>query len=308
MQDFWGRATSTLGANGLRQMTASLARRVLYGALALVVAGSAVPVRGLDIRVSEVQLQIYGTTTDVTGSGGSANWDANTAVDDYAIFDMTKDGLDYADLKITYAADNGSVGANMMIARTSNSQGLEDTGTVSILLENGLSARGGTQLRFDWYVPGSFVGGEEQSGSALLTDPILYTTFDIDYQQFVETEVAKLQSYALDQNTVLTPVDRGSTISFEDSGAESTFDEPTTAAQFLTRSGIPSTLAIDMGKQGASGNALFMFEFRDPSAVLEGTGFTPVEVPIPEPTTVGLIAGLLGASVGVRRRPGTPRL
>ena len=48
---------------------------------------------------------------------------------------VTEPSTDFADLRVTYTADNGGIGSNIMIARTSDSQGLTDNGTISILID-----------------------------------------------------------------------------------------------------------------------------------------------------------------------------
>ncbi|WP_322608839.1 PEP-CTERM sorting domain-containing protein [Pontiella agarivorans] len=58
---------------------------------------------------------------------------------------------------------------------------------------------------------------------------------------------------------------------------------------------------FEIGKQASTGNALFMFEFRDPSEVLADTGFSPVQVSIPEPSSITLSALTLIAAFGLRR-------
>ena len=253
------------------------------------------------IQVSGVQKYVGGIT-DVITSGGPSNFTNTTTVGSYAVFDMQKDGLDYADLRVTYEADNFGIGSNVLIARTSNSQGLTDAGTVTILIGGSNTNGLGGSFRFDWFAPGSFVGGSLQGGSSLLSAPVLYTTFDIDFKQFVSAPTTQLQYYALNTNTVLhtDTTQTPSLIRFEDSGANSLFDNPTTALQFLTVAG-PASHRIDMGKQDASGNALFMFEFRDPSQVL-GTSFTPVPVAVPEPASMMMIGLVMAGGFWIRRR------
>jgi hypothetical protein len=90
-------------------------------------------------------------------------------------------------------------------------------------------------------------------------------------------------------------------IRFEDNNANSTYSEPKTAVQFLTKTG-PASLQIDMGKQTSGGASLFMFEFRDPSLVLKDTGFTPNPVSIPEPTSLLMSTSVLALGFWVRRR------
>lgn len=259
------------------------------------------------IQVSGFQKELVGTTKTVLDSGTPSNYSSSVSAGQFAVFDMTKNGADFADLRVTYLSDNGSVGSKIMIARTVNSQGLVDVGTISVLITTaapgGGTLGGGVGLRFDWFAPGSFVGGIEQAGAALLTEGIRYTTFDIDYLQYVTADLADLDSYYLHSATQLTAdVTRTpGLVWFEDNDGRSTFDRPEYAAQFLTRSGSPASHDVKVGKQTSPGNALFMFEFRDPSTVLDG--FVPVEVSVvPEPTNALGIMFLSVAGLLIRHR------
>lgn len=288
--------------NSLRNLT----RHYAILAMGLIMAlGGVSPLwaAAFNFQVSGVQTQIAGTSTDVTGSGTSANFDSNAEVGDFSIFDIiavddsTSATSDFADLRVTYAADNGGVGSNIMIARTTNSQGLTDTGTISVLIT--LSGAGSVRLRFDWFTPGSFVGGVEQAGSALITTPINYTTFDIDFNQLVRVQRSEIVNYTIENPSLLTATDNGTTVSFEDDGADSTFTDPDTAAQFLTRNA-PASHNIEVGKQSSNGNALFMFEFRDPSDIVVFDN--PDTQLVPEPSSLALATGALALLLLKRKR------
>ena len=283
-----------------------MTRRFLpYSVVGLLLAGGTNLQAAFNFEVSGVQTQIFDTTTDVPGSGTSGNFDSGTVVGDFAVFDMDAvddaNGTrsDFADLRVTYAADNGSVGADIMIARTSDSQGLTDSGTITILVGNINSGGGTVTLDFDWFTPGSFVGGVEQASSSQLSTRINYTTFDIDFEQLVRVQRAEVDNYTLDNPTLLTATDNGTTISFEDSGATSSFGDPDAAAQFLTTDAIASH-TVEVGKQNDAGNALFMFEFRDPSDVV--TFLDPDTTPVPEPAILPLWSALFGLLSVMRRR------
>jgi hypothetical protein len=262
--------------------------------IALILAALTVaPAQAANIEVSGVQKYVGGANTAVPAGGTSDNFTNTTTVGNYAVFDMKKNGVDFADLRVTYQSSSGNVGSSVMIAQTTNSQGLVDNGTISILLNVTSGTGGGASFTFDWFAPGSFANGI-QLGSSLISDAILYTTFDIDFYQFVATPTNQLQYYALNNNNTLLKADLTETpgqIRFEDNNANSSYSDPRTAAQFLTLIG-PASHQIDMGKQIAAGNALFMFEFRDPSIVL-GETFTPNVTNIPEPATASMI-GLVG--------------
>lgn len=248
-----------------------------------------------------------GTTKTVLGSGTPSNYNSGVTVGRSAVFDMTKNGADFADLRVTYQSDNGAVGSKIMIARTVNSQGLVDNGTISVLITTaaagGGTLGGGVGLRFDWFAPGSFVGGVQQAGAALLTEGIHYTTFDIDYLQYVTANLADLDSYYLHSATQLTAdvTKTPGVVWFEDNDGRSTIDRPEYAAQFLTRAGAPASHEVKVGKQASPHNALFVFEFRDPSTVLDG--FVPTKVSVvPEPTNALGIMFLSVAGLMIRHR------
>ena len=253
------------------------------------------------IAISGVQTQIFGSTTDVPGSGSAANYDAGTLVGDFAVFDVDRNGSAYADLKVTYLADNsGDIGSDIMIARTSNSQNLMDTGTLSILMNIGSGTDKTASIQFEWYTDGSFVGGVEQGGASLITDQILYTSFDIDFRQVNRFTESDLASYQLHSTTELTATSSSGEISFEDANSNSTFDDPETAFSVLTAPGAQS-LIVDIGKQNQNGAALFMFEFNDPPVNLS----TPLDGPtisIPEPSTFMFSMVGLAAFVVLRKR------
>ena len=256
---------------------------------------------GVSLQISGVQNEIVGTTSEVTGSGSSSNYATNTTVGNFAIFDVAKtDGTDFADLVVRYQADNGGIGSNIMIAQTSNSQGLTDSGTISALIDVGNGGGGTVDLQFDWYAPGSFVGGVEQAGSSFITNQINYTTFDIDFQQEVSVRNADMAQYTVNGVTELTGGINSSVTTFTDSGADSTFDDPKTAVGILSRGGRDQSHLISVGKQNSDGPALFMFEFHDPSEVVTFTD--PQITPIPEVSSSFVMSVLLLLPLSVRHR------
>lgn len=262
----------------------------------------------LNYQVSGAQKELVGTSSIVVGSGNpSQNYNSSTAVGDFAVFDIVAvDDLnggtvtDFADLKVTYLSDNGGSGSNVMIARTTDSQGLTDAGTISIILQLNV-AGGDAAFQFDWYAPDSFIGGVEQNAASLLNTPINYTTFDIDYRQKVVVEKSGLQSYTLNDNSAISVVDDGSAISFEDDGSHAVANDPEAAVQFVMND-MPASHVISVGKQVSGGPALFMFEFRNPSEVVVFTD--PVFTAVPEPSSMSFLMGGLALFwiLGRRRR------
>jgi hypothetical protein len=242
----------------------------------------------IDYRVTSVQHEIGGTTKSVTGSGSDSNFDSNTAVGDFAVFDIeglndSSQSVFTGQLRVTYASDFGNVGSDVMIARTVDSQGLIDDGTFTVLVEISQSGGGGVRLGLDWFEAGTYTGTTATDPESKRIAPIVnFTTFDIDFRQYVSVERSVVSQYALDSSTdsstVLTATDDGTTISFEDSGANSSVSDPITAAEFTTVAA--SDYYFEVGKQVSGGNALFMFEMRDPSVNLTTPlGGTPIIVP-----------------------------
>lgn len=260
-----------------------------------------------NFEVSGVQIQLAGTTTDVAGSGTPSNFASSVSagVNTFAVFDIDavndsdNSRSDFADLRVTFLQDNGGIGSNIMIARTTDSQGLTDDGTISVLFTIGNTSGGSAVLQFDWFTPGSFVGGVEQSGASLINTRINYTTFDIDFNQLVAVQNSEMSQYKLNGTTLVTATDNGTSTVFTDNGASSTFNDPKTAVEFLTRN-IAASHTIEMGKQLSNGNALFMFEFRDPSDVV--TFDDPVVTPVPELSHFGLLAALALSGFTLSRR------
>jgi hypothetical protein len=256
----------------------------------------------LNFEISGVQTQIAGTTTDVTGSGSSANYSATTTVGDYAVFDIqANDGSggitsNYAQLKVTYLTDGAEVGSNIMIAQTSNSQGLTDSGTLSILTTG--DTAGTVTLQFDWYTFGSFIDGDEQTGASLLNFQVNYTALDIDYNQVVSVPTADIDNYTLETGTFLTATDDGTSIAFTDNDADTTVTNPKTAVSFTSNTS--GSQQISMGKQDEDGNALFIFEFRDPGTIAPFKD--PQTTPVPEPAAAGLLIGSTVVAFAMLRR------
>ena len=226
-------------------------------------------------------------------SGSTANYSNTTSVGDYAVFDIqTRDEFgvvtsDYAQLKVTYLTDNGSVGSDLMVGQTVNSQGLTDTGTLSVLASYG-SGLSTVSLQFDWYAFGSYVDGDWTESASLLPLQINYTALDIDYDQIVGVAKSDIDNYTLEENSLLTPSDDGSSIVFTDDDARTNVDNPLAAVSFTSNTS--GTQVVSMGKQNGPGNALFIFEFRDPGTI--APFLEPETTAVPEPAAAGLLLGM----------------
>ena len=206
--------------------------------------------------------EIVGTTSDVPGGGTSDNFPTSVSVGDAARFRVRKEGEtdEFAQLEIKYSADNGVANNKVMIAQTSNSQGLMDDGTVSILLTLDQSGGNG-EFTFNWYE--ALPGGTSTTPKDLA---ILYTTYDLDWQQEISFNSSIGQSITLDGSTKLGyTIDRAATTNVYDPfpGSSSSFNDSQNAVQILSQES--SSHPFSVGKTTGSGNALYMFEFRDPS-------------------------------------------
>jgi hypothetical protein len=195
-------------------------------------------------------------------------------------------GTRFADLRITPTVANGTLDtvggtqSGLMIAQTSNSQGLTDTGTFSVLTDFASTGSGGISsitLRLDWFQPGT---------NTPLAVAVEMTSFDYDFTQFFRVSDSLIASEQ--HGSALTFSSSGGLSTWLDAGnTNSTFSNPNNAVILNTSSA--STMFLELGKTGRD-NALFIFEFRDPSRNL-----------VPEPSSSLLILSGLVA-LGLRRR------
>lgn len=285
-------------------MTHKTSKLALASALVAVSSAHA----ALNYEISGAQQEIYNTSTVIDSpSNYGNNYSTDAAVGNYAVFDIqTNDGSgnitsDYAQLKVTYLSDNGGVGSNILIAQTNNSQGLEDSGTLSVLMNLADSPTGGSiTLQFDWYTFGSFVDGEETTSSSLLAEQINYTALDIDYNQIVTVDSSDISDYTLESDSLLAADNDNGSISFTDDDAQTNVDNPRTAVSFTSTTN--GSQQITIGKTDEGGDALFIFEFRDPGTIAAFTD--PESTVVPEPATASLLIGSLAAAYSIlRRRP-----
>ena len=248
--------------------------------------------------------EIVGTTSDIPLSGGSENFGTNVSVGDSARFRLgdADTSTELAQLEIVYSADNGITNTTtndhqIMIAQTSNSQNLMDTGTISILVNSDV-AGGGGEFTFNW-----FSANPSGISNTPLDLEILYTLYDIDFNQAVSFDSSEAQSITVDGNTRLTTNIDSVTVSIFDGGnTDSTIDEPLNAVQVLSQQS--SSDVFNLERTSGSGNALYIFEFRDPSLNIDFSNPETIStVPFEFSPTLGLLISTFGGlSLYMKRR------
>lgn len=247
---------------------------------------------------SNGKTELVGSSASVPGGGANTNFAPGTVVigTTSARFQLMAADTNtrFADMKVTVAAVTGSLGSpggtsGLMIVQTVNSQGLQDSGTMSVLANFGAKGAGGRAdltLLFEFFQPDTETG---------LPVALEVTSFDYDYNQFIE--VAHTDFMAGAHGTKLTRTSTATTTLIADTtNSDATFNQSSNA---VVLNNVPdSSFEVTVGKVG-TGNALFMFEFRDPSQVLD---FPLDPLPIPEPSAFGLVACGILMSALTRRR------
>lgn len=242
---------------------------------------------------------IFNTSTDVLGSGTTANF-LDVTGSPYVDFTI-KDGDDnspdpvvLAHLRVTLS--DISSGTQVMLAQTSDSQGLEDTGTISLLIGGSAGSQSNSAtITFDWYTPNGLF-------DTSLSNQYTITSYDIDFNQFNSMRTTDIETVflsdtigAVASNLTVSADGSFTRVADEDPSTDADFADAENAVVFRTVEG--SQQQIKVGKIGnASGNQLYMFEFRNPP------GSVDVEIsPIPEPTSIALLS-LGGFALIMRRR------
>lgn len=258
------------------------------------------------LAVTSASLETFNTSRAVPigTSGSAANFalttpDSGSVVGRFRLTDLSNNQA-FADLAIRYdgtraVSDYSTIPlSGLMVVRTEDSQNLTDSGTISFLVNQSVTSL--SRFTFDWYTPDGLYNTPKSVA-------INVTTFDIDFRQQVRVNETNIQTLRLATGSRLsyaTGVNAGGSVwtqVYDAGNTDSNFNEPLNATQFLTRSG--SSQTIEMGKTSGNGNALFMFEFRTPSAI---TPNLSVEVPVPEPSTYAVLLGLAAGCVALTRR------
>jgi len=239
------------------------------------------PLFAVSLSITNTILDTVGTTTNIpVGSSGTADNTTDWGIGTVGIFEMNA-GAFY----MRVSATNPTGGVNpandsLMVARTTNSQGLTDAGTLSVYVRpNPLSNTPWTlDLNFSFFTDSAL------TIAAPIT--LLLTSLDIDFNQRYYTSNSTFSSNILAENTLLSAASPISGYTGFTSGGNSEFDD---ARYAVASVGTGSSFDIRVAHNNV---ALFMFEFRDPSSV---TGL------IPEPSSALLALGGL-SMFGLRRR------
>ena len=256
-----------------------------------------------------------GGTTDVTGanaSGGPTNTilvaagpttyvdftigNADAIVGDKFLAANINALPTVATLRVTLQAISAG-GTELMIARTSNSQGLTDVGTITLLLTGLGGVNVNTQVNsatfgFEW---------RNSANTAALggSDSIIFSSYDIDFTQrnrIAVSDYSVIGTSTSPATRLTTTTALGTTTIVDPTpGTDSTFNDARNAYAFMTVAGDNNqVISVDKagnGVTGMGGNQLYMFTFRSPSPLIPA---------IPEPSAA--IIACLGAVAMLRRR------
>lgn len=256
--------------------------------IAMLVIGSI----GIDARLNAQSLSITGTISDTVGTtglipgSGTTDNTSNWALGTVGVFEINH-GAYY----MRVSATNPTGGLNpandsLMVIQTQNSQGLDDTGTLSIYVRPSPATNTAWTLDLDF----SFFSDSDLNDAAIITNMML-TSLDIDFNQRYYTSdstFSSSQTYSTidGPSAITTP---GITVpgytGFTAAG-DSTFNNPRHA---VSSTGTGSSFDIQLGHNAV---ALFMFEFRNPSSIIA----------VPEPSSALLILAGISTFGLIRRR------
>ncbi len=266
---------------------------------------------------SPIMSASVGATTNVPGAGDATNVSATATVNSFVDFTIgdaqtiVGDRFDanninalptVATLRVSLNAISSPGGnqSNIMIARTSNSQGLMDVGSLTFLLtgsggSNSNNLTNSATLGFSWR-------NANNTAPLVTADRFVFTSYDIDFTQRNTIPTADIGSLHRNPVTNLTTSVSGSNTSITDAspGTSSVFNNAPNAYAFVTNSGDVQQ-SISVSKVGGGnanngfstgGNQLYMFSFRAPSPLIPTV--------VPEPSSALLIS--LGSLLLFRRR------
>ncbi len=251
------------------------------------------------LAIDGIKSQTVGTTAVIpTNSSGNANnttfWTPGV-VGEFIVKDTNSSlyGLRVSATNPTGKLSSGT--DSLMVARTVDSQGLKDTGTLSVYVRmtgtntanNAPESNGAwtLDLNFSFYnLTPNGTGGYNFTTPHSLA--LQLTSLDIDYNQRYYTSNSTFSSNSTypPTNIVAAPAIAG--FAGFTAGGDSQFNNP---AHAVSSKGTGSSFNVRIAHDKV---ALFMFEFRDPSNI------------VPEPSTVTLtaLAGLVLAGIFRRTR------
>jgi len=255
----------------------------LLAIITTVLLGGLSHVHAQSLAITGTISNTVGSTGVITGSGTPANtnsWSLGTV----GVFEIN-DG----DYFMQVNATNPTGGLNpandsLMVIQTENSQGLTDSGTLSVYVSP--TPSGNTQWSMDLNF--SFFSDSALTNAASI-DNMMLTSLDIDYDQLYYTSNSTFstsQTYnTIDGPSAITTANNPPIgyIGYTAAG-DSVFNNPRFA---VSSTGTGSSFDIQVAHDSV---ALFMFEFRNPSFI------------IPEPSSSLLLLGSLTLLGMIRRR------
>ncbi len=232
------------------------------------------------LAISGVISQTVGGTATITGSGSAANttnWSPGTV----GVFNMGAGTvMRVSATNPTGPLPSGPTSDSLMVARTVNSQGLTDTGTLSVYVRPTSNTRWNLNLNFSFFTDASFTVPKTINNMML-------TSLDIDFNQRYYTSRADMPTVVTYPGTNITsPVAISGFNGFTASG-DSLFSN---AKHAVSTVGTGNSFNVKLSHDSL---ALYMFEFRNPSNV------------VPEPSSAILLMGGLTALGLIRRRDKT---
>jgi hypothetical protein len=235
-------------------------------------------------------------TTNV--SGGSFDNTTTFATGTVGVFQMNG-GSHY--MRVTASNPTGAlqVGEDaLMVARTTNSQGLTDNGTLSIFVKP--SPGTGSPAVTAWTLDFNFSFFADAGLTIAAPIGLQLTSLDIDYFQRYYVSNSSFTHNVTSAGTTITSAPAVAGYTGFTSGPDAVASNPNAA---VASWGLGSSFDIRVGQQTnsssvpvvGSSQALYMFEFRDPSSVV---GL------VPEPSSALLtLTGVMALGLKRRRQP-----
>jgi|GEM_PF-1283937 len=251
------------------------------------------------LEIAGFEKQIVGTTAVITGSGSKNNTESWNFSDSARFFLNGDDGSPNKN-PVTFGLDVRPVATSgafqpdtdsLMIAQTVNSQGLTDTGSLSLYISPSNGDWTGT-FRFSFYAGAN--GTSDFTTPSRVSAEV--TSLDLDFDQRMVLYRSELAGYALNVPTDVVVTEPSSDlIQFQGLG-NAQFNDPEAAVVALYNNAREFNIMF-----AHDSVALFMFEFRNPPSDLDDANleFTSTA---PAPSTALLLAPALFLVPALRRR------